>query len=67
MTGLTPVVAAAALEGSGLEALGTVYTQLTAWMGTMVTTISNTPLLLIPVGLFVAGGVIGLCKRFIGR
>lgn len=67
MTGLTPVVAAAALEGTGLDALSTVYTQITSWMGTMVTTIVTTPLLLLPVGIFAAGAVIGLCKRFIGR
>lgn len=54
------------LEGGGLDSLGTVYTQITTWMGAMVTTIVNTPLLLLPVGIFAAGAVIGLCKRFIG-
>lgn len=57
-----------AAEGAGdLTALGTVFTQLMSWIATVCSTISSTPLLLIPVGLFVAGGVIGLSKRFIGR
>lgn len=60
--------ALAALEGdAGLATLGTVYTQLMTWMATIVSTISSTPLLLLPVGIFVAGAMIGLAKRFIGR
>lgn len=50
----------------GLDALGTVFTWLTTQFGGLVTTIANTPLLLLPVGIFVTGGVIGLAKRLIG-
>ena len=50
-----------------MEALGTVVTFLFGVVGDVVTTIVTTPLLLIPVGLMVAGGGIGLAKRFIGR
>lgn len=64
---MSEYIVMAAVEGGDLAALGTVFTQLMTWIGTVCTTISTTPLLLIPVGLFVAGGVIGLAKRFIGR
>lgn len=57
------------MEGAvtGMESVGTVITFLWDQVGEVVTTITSTPLLLIPVGLFVAGGAIGLAKRFIGR
>lgn len=64
---MNEIIVQAAVEGGDLTALGTVFSQLMTWIGTVCTTIANTPLLLIPVGLFVAGGVIGLAKRFIGR
>lgn len=52
---------------TGMESITTVVTFLWAQVGQVVTTIVSTPLLLIPVGLFVAGGAVGLAKRFIGR
>ncbi len=52
---------------TGLEALGTIFTQLMAWVSSLVTTIASNPLLLLPVGIFVAGAVIGLAGRLIGR
>lgn len=52
---------------TGLEALGTIFTQIMTWVGTLVTTISSQPLLLLPVGIFVVGAVIGLAGRLIGR
>lgn len=57
------------MEGvsTGLEALGTIFSQIMTWVGTLVTTISNQPLLLLPVGIFVVGAVIGLAGRLIGR
>lgn len=51
----------------GLDSLKTVFSWLMAGVGDVCTTIATTPLLLLPVGLFVAGGIIGLSKRFIGR
>lgn len=50
-----------------MEQVGTVASFLWEQVGTVVTTIVSTPLLLIPVGIFVAGASIGLAKRFIGR
>ena len=44
----------------------TLISQIWAQLNTMVTTISSNELLLIPVGLGFAGGVIGLGKRLMG-
>lgn len=57
------------LEGAatGLEALGTIFTQVMTWVGSLVSTIASQPLLLLPVGIFVVGAVIGLAGRLIGR
>lgn len=52
---------------TSLVTLGQVYTQLMTWIGTVVSTIAEEPLLLLPVGIFITGAVIGLAKRFIGR
>ena len=49
------------------EALTAIFTQIMTWMGTLVTTISSSPLLLLPVGIFTVGAVIGLASRLIGR
>lgn len=51
---------------TGMEALQTIFSQFMTWMGTLVNTIVSTPLLLIPVGVFCVGAVIGLAKRLIG-
>lgn len=52
---------------TSLTTVGQVYTQLMTWIGTVVSTIASEPLLLLPVGIFITGAVIGLAKRFIGR
>lgn len=51
----------------GMTSLGTIFTQIMTWVGSLVTTISSEPLLLLPVGIFVVGAVIGLSSRLIGR
>ena len=51
---------------TGMETLTTVFTWLSEQFGDLVTTISTTPLLLLPVGIFATGAVIGLAKRLIG-
>ncbi len=50
-----------------LDAVKTVFTQIMEWMTSLVTSIASSPLLLIPVGIFVVGAVIGLASRLIGR
>lgn len=64
---LATTVSAAEGDGGGLDNVGTVADFLWTQIGKVVTTIVSTPLLLIPVGIFVAGAAIGLAKRFIGR
>lgn len=57
------------MEGAttGMESLVTVLSTIWEQIGEVVTTIVSTPLLLLPVGIFVAGAAIGLAKRFISR
>lgn len=59
------------MEGAanGLASIGELFTQFTTWMGDMVGTMTadGNELMLIPIGFFVAGGVIGLASRLIGR
>lgn len=52
---------------TGMTALGTIFTQIMSWVGDLVSTIADEPLLLLPVGIFVVGAVIGLAGRLIGR
>ena len=54
---------------NGLTSLATIFTQLMTWVGSLLTTITaeGNEILLIPVGIFVVGAVIGLCSRLIGR
>lgn len=58
------------LEGaSSLTPLTTIFQTLMTWVGQLLTTITTAgnEILLIPVGVFVVGAVIGLCSRLIGR
>lgn len=52
---------------TSLTTLSQIFTQIMTWVGNLVTTIANEPLLLLPVGIFVVGAVIGLAGRLIGR
>lgn len=52
---------------TGMESLGTIFTQIMSWVTNLVSTIASQPLLLLPVGIFVVGAVIGLASRLIGR
>lgn len=54
---------------NGLTSLGELFTQITSWMGNMVNTMTadGNEIMLIPVGIFVAGAIIGLAGRLIGR
>lgn len=52
-----------------MAAVTTLFTAFTGFMGNIVTTMTaeGNELMLIPVGLFVVGGAIGLASRLIGR
>lgn len=48
-----------------MDNLATLFTAITGWMGTLVTTITSSPVLMIGLGIFVVGAVIGLAYRLI--
>ena len=52
---------------SSLTSLGTIFTQLMSWVTSLLTTItaSGNEILLLRVGVFAVGAIIGLCKRLI--
>lgn len=54
---------------NSMTGLGTLFTQFTTWMGTIVSTMTKegNEIMLIPVGIMVVGAVIGLAGRLIGR
>lgn len=53
---------------NSMTTLSTLFTSFTGWMGDIVETMTATghELMLIPVGVAVVGGAIGLAKRLIG-
>lgn len=50
-----------------LTDLGTVVTQVMTWVGSVATTITDTPLLLLTTGFLVLGGAIGIFGRLLSR
>lgn len=54
---------------TGLTGLGTLFGQFTTWMGGIVDTMTaeGNEIMLLPVGIFIVGGAIGLAARLIGR
>ena len=52
-----------------MASLETLFTHFTGWMGDIVTTMTATgnEIMLIPVGIMIVGGAIGLAGRLIGR
>lgn len=49
----------------GMTNLSTLFTTITGWMQSIVTTITSSPLLMLGLGIFVVGAVIGLAYRLI--
>ena len=50
---------------TALENLGTVFTQIMSWVTSGLNTITGNPILLVSLGIFVCGAVIGLVYRMI--
>lgn len=48
-----------------MTSLGSAFTQITTWMGTMVGVISSDPLYMLSLAIFAVGSVIGLGYRLI--
>ena len=50
-----------------LTTLGLVVTQVFSWVGTVASTIVDTPLLLLTTGFLVLGGAVGIFGRLLSR
>nr|DAU21682.1 MAG TPA: hypothetical protein [Inoviridae sp.] len=50
-----------------LAQLALVVTQVFTWVGTVATTITTTPLLLLTTGFLVLGGTIGIFSRLLSK
>lgn len=50
-----------------LADLALVVTQIFTWLGTVATTVTGTPILLLTVGFLVLGGTIGIFGRLLSR
>lgn len=48
-----------------MTALATAFTQITTWMGSMVSVISSDPLYMLSLAIFAVGAIIGLGYRLI--
>ena len=68
---MSPILLDATAGGGagGMASLGTLFTQFATWMTEIVTTMtaSGNEIMLLPIGIFVVGGAIGLASRLIGR
>lgn len=64
---VTPLADGTGAISAGLTGVKEVVTYFFTEFGNLVTTIASQPLLLLPVGIFVCGAIIGLAKRLIGR
>lgn len=47
--------------------LSTVVTQVFSWVGTVATTITTTPILLLTTGFLVLGGTVGIFGRLLSK
>lgn len=50
---------------TGMTNLGTLFTTITGWITSIVSTITSSPVLMLTLGIFVVGAVIGLAYRLI--
>lgn len=53
------------VDTTAMTNLGSVVTQIWSWITNGLTTITSNPILLLGLGIFVAGAVIGLVYRLI--
>ena len=55
----------AATTSTGITNLSTLFTTFTGWVQSIVATITSDPVLMLGLGIFVVGAVIGLAYRLI--
>lgn len=59
------LVLAATTANQGITNLTTLFGTFTGWMTEIVNTITSSPILMLSLGIFVVGAVIGLAYRLI--
>lgn len=59
-----PVLAATTTD-TGITVLGTLFDSITGWIVSIVTTITSSPVLMLTLGIFLVGAIIGLAYRLI--
>lgn len=62
---MNEIILLQAASDTDLANLGVVFTQIASWVTTIVSTITSSPVLLVGLGIFVVGAVIGLAYRLI--
>lgn len=50
---------------AGISNLTTLFSTITGWVSSLVDTITSSPILMLTLGIFVVGAVIGLAYRLI--
>lgn len=60
-----PLITLSASSDSAMTNLGTLFTTITGWISSIVSTITSSPILMLTLGIFVVGAVIGLAYRLI--
>lgn len=50
-----------------LSELGTIVTSIFSWVGTVASTVVDTPILLLTTGFLVVGGAIGIFGRLLSK
>lgn len=60
-----PLLTLSASSDSAMTNLGTLFTTITGWIASIVSTITSSPILMLTLGIFVVGAVIGLAYRLI--
>lgn len=50
---------------NGITVLGTLFQTITGWISDLVQTITSSPVLMLTLGIFIVGAVIGLAYRLI--
>lgn len=60
-----PIILLNASTDAGITNLRSLFTEITGWISSLVTTITSNPILMLTLGIFVVGAVIGLAYRLI--
>lgn len=67
MNGLMIATATAPTMSSLIGDLSTVVTQVFTWVGTVASTVTTTPILLLTTGFLVLGGAVGIFGRLLSK